>query len=89
MLAWYTILKVCLKVEDVFVTAVVYILALLSSPVADKPVHLMLTAGFGFRQRPGCKATTPSKGRHSSKLLEATGRLVARTVTFCNLATGS
>jgi len=23
----------------------------------------MLTAGFGFRPRPGCKAGTPSKGR--------------------------
>ena len=33
------------------------------SPVADKPVHLMLTAGFGFRQRPDCKAATPSKGK--------------------------
>ena len=26
--------------------------------VADKPVHLILTAGFGFRQRPGYKTTT-------------------------------
>ena len=49
-----------------------YLVLLPFSPVADKPVHLMLTAGFGFRQRPGCKATTPSKGRLSSKLLEAT-----------------
>ena len=26
--------------------------------VADKPVHLILTSGFGFRQRPGYKTTT-------------------------------